>query len=76
MQEALEADREHVTRWLDALVEELISLREALKDGQEPRDLFVAAAEARARWLGDRQTPVEAIEAPELPQATRRRFPF
>jgi prephenate dehydrogenase len=76
-QEALAADREHVVRWLEAMVDELRRLRDALQDGQEPADFFTGAAEIRRRWLGDRQTPPAVAEAPGLPPETgRRRFPW
>lgn len=77
-QEALAANREHVVRWLDALTAELTALRNRLQDGEEPGDLFSAAAEVRQRWLKERQQPAgfeDEAAATVLPPA-RKRFLF
>ena len=75
-QEALAAGREHLVRWLDALVEELSALKEALNDGREPADYFASAAEARQQWLRERRTPASVAETPGAPTepAPKRRF--
>jgi prephenate dehydrogenase len=75
-QQALALSREHMVRWLDTLMAELGTLREALQDGREPPDLYTAAAEARRRWLRERQLPPGTTELPPSPSTPRRRFWF
>ncbi len=73
-QALLAAGREHLGRWLDALIERLEALREALREGREPADLFEHAAAARARWLRERRQPPEAADLPKLPELPKRRL--
>ena len=73
-QEALAAGREHLVRWLGAMVDELSGLRDALQDGREPADFFASAAEARRQWLRDRRVPPEVADLPAAPPAPKRRL--
>ena len=73
-QEAMSAEREHLARWLDELSAELLTLKRALEDGQEPSDYLTAAADARAKWLHDRQTPAAVAELPRTDVEPRRLF--
>ena len=63
-QAGLGASGEHLARWLDEVIGDLAALRDAIKDGSAPADYFTSAAEARARWLHDRQTPAAVAEQP------------
>jgi hypothetical protein len=73
-QAAMAAEREHLARWLEELSDELQQLKRALDDGQEPADYFAHAAEARAKWLQDRQTPAAVSELPRTEVEPRRLF--
>jgi prephenate dehydrogenase len=75
-QQGLAATREHLVRWLDALMGELQALRDDLQDGREPEDYYAVARVAWREWLQKRQLPPEAAELPPPPPVTRRRFPF
>jgi prephenate dehydrogenase len=76
-QDALVANREHLVRWLDALGTELADLRTLLQDGQEPAGLFGEAAEARRRWLKEREQPAAlAGTEPATPPSVRKRLFF
>jgi prephenate dehydrogenase len=74
-QAMLAGSREHLARWLDGMIEELRALRDGLRQGSEPADYFQQASETRARWLAEREVPVQAAELPRV-EAPRRRFPF
>ena len=63
-QQGLAATREHLVRWLDALMGELQALRDGLQDGQEPEDYYAVARVAWREWLQKRQLPPEAAELP------------
>ena len=71
-QEAMVADRDHTVRWLDAMVAELSRLRDMTRDGQEPADFFIGAADARLRWLRNRQMPVESEMQVAVPAEPKR----
>ncbi|MGH2351454.1 MAG: prephenate dehydrogenase [Chloroflexota bacterium] len=73
-QQALAGSRDHLVRWLDAMVAELVALRQALQDGEEPADYFASAVEARRKWLRDRQAPPQAADLPEAPRPPKRGF--
>lgn len=74
-QEALSGSRDHLVRWLDAMLAELSRLRDALRDAQEPVDFYAGASEARQRWLRDRSVPPHVADLPAAQQpAPRRRF--
>jgi prephenate dehydrogenase len=75
-QASVAASREHLVRWLDLLVADMSALRDELNDGREPEGYFEKPAEARAKWLADRQLPSLALELPEVERPKRRRFPF
>jgi prephenate dehydrogenase len=75
-QKGLAATREHLVRWLDALMGELKALRDGLQDGQEPEDYQAVARVAWREWLQKRQLPPEAADLPPPPPVARRRFPF
>jgi prephenate dehydrogenase len=75
-QQGLTATREHLVRWLDALMGELQTLRDGLQDGQEPEDYYTVARVAWREWLQKRQLPPEAADLPPPPPVARRRFPF
>jgi prephenate dehydrogenase len=75
-QQGLAASREHLVRWLDAVMGELGALRDALQDGREPDDFYAGAADAWRTWQRDRELDPQAAELPEPPPIPRRRFPF
>jgi prephenate dehydrogenase len=75
-QHGLIATREHLVRWLDAVLGELQALRHGLQDGQEPEDYYAVARVTWREWLHQRQLPPEAADLPPPPPAPRRRFPF
>lgn len=73
-QPALDGSRDHLVRWLDGLVTELNTLRDALQDGQVPKDFYATASDAVLKWKHDRALPAVASDLPRPSPLPRRRF--
>ncbi len=71
-------NRENALLRLDALLVELMRLRDLLKkgDGEALEDIFVAAAEGRARWIGEREQGMwikeGSVNTKDLPNASQQ----
>ena len=63
---------EHAVRWIDLLIAELTHLRAGIQDSRLPAQYAQQAAEARAKWLHQRDLPAQAAELPTLAPERKR----